>query len=246
MPIGKFLRTVLGLGDSETSESSSTNVTVERDRDDPEFADDEVTADPETADEDYETTDETGPGTGSAASEEEPVSRSTDVGTDTETSEDVDESDVGEASDLDESDEPDVEEASDIDEFDQPDEDVEASAAAGTDAAASTGSFEEDPDSADESTAKPGEAVAQGSGHSGTGTTAAEPAEAAGPVGDDPDGSEAVDTVDGIGPAYAERLEDAGVGTVAQLLDADAAELSGEIDVSEKRISRWQDRAGDE
>lgn len=134
-----------------------------------------------------------------------------------------------------------------------------AAAAAGTDATASTDSMVETPDSDPE--------------------TAAEPAEAAGPVPDEPeetdapgdaadaeDGNDAADvqdshdtadaedsitvaepveTIDGIGPAYAERLGNAGVETVPELREADAVSLAEATDISEKRISRWQERAAE-
>lgn len=104
-------------------------------------------------------------------------------------------------------------------------------AAVGTDAAASTGSMTEEP---------PGEG-------------AAEPAEAAGPTATDTDEERfgdgetdvTVDEVSGIGPAYAERLSEAGIETVADLLAADPENLAESTDVSAKRIGRWQDRAED-
>lgn len=54
---------------------------------------------------------------------------------------------------------------------------------------------------------------------------------------------ESVDVIKGIGPAYAERLADAGVDTVADLAVADATELESETDISAKRIQGWIDRA---
>ncbi|AFO59296.1 MULTISPECIES: DUF4332 domain-containing protein [unclassified Natrinema] len=54
---------------------------------------------------------------------------------------------------------------------------------------------------------------------------------------------EPVDAIKGIGPAYADRLAGAGVDTVAELADADAAELAAQTDISEKRIQGWIDRA---
>ncbi|QDX39694.1 helix-hairpin-helix domain-containing protein [Salarchaeum sp. JOR-1] len=59
----------------------------------------------------------------------------------------------------------------------------------------------------------------------------------------DEEGAEAVKLLKGIGPAYAERLHDTGVETVADLADADADELGDEIDVSPSRVQRWIDRA---
>jgi predicted flap endonuclease-1-like 5' DNA nuclease len=54
-----------------------------------------------------------------------------------------------------------------------------------------------------------------------------------------------VTDVDGIGSAYGERLEGAGIETVGDLADADADDLSDRIDVSAKRIGRWIDQARD-
>jgi predicted flap endonuclease-1-like 5' DNA nuclease len=148
--------------------------------------------------------------------------------------------------------------------------DIDESAAAGTDATASTDSMTETPSSDPETAAEPAEAGAGVTEHSGTETTAAESAEAAGPVPDEaePGASEAaedeshdleetdadtdadesegadgesVDTISGIGPAYAERLADAGVETVEQLRAADASELAEETELSEKRIAGWQE-----
>lgn len=132
--------------------------------------------------------------------------------------------------------------------------DVEEAAAAGTDATASTNSMTQTPSSDPETAAEPAEAGAGVTEHSGTETPAAESAEAAGPVpNEEPDpadtaaasADEAVDAIDGIGPAYGERLADAGVETVADLLAADAEELADETDISETRISRWQDQAAE-
>lgn len=75
---------------------------------------------------------------------------------------------------------------------------------------------------------------------------------------DDADGEEAVETVDdvassdddppvtevnGIGPAYAERLEEAGISTVSELAAADAEELGEATDLSPNRISGWIEQA---
>ncbi|WP_152040428.1 class III poly(R)-hydroxyalkanoic acid synthase subunit PhaC [Salinigranum salinum] len=48
-----------------------------------------------------------------------------------------------------------------------------------------------------------------------------------------------LDQVRGIGPAYAERLREAGVGTVSELAAADAAELGERVDVSPSRVADW-------
>ncbi|WP_332898362.1 helix-hairpin-helix domain-containing protein [Haladaptatus sp. CMSO5] len=69
---------------------------------------------------------------------------------------------------------------------------------------------------------------------------AAEPAEAAGPTGDT---GEPLTIIKGIGPAYADRLEAAGIGSVADLAAADPGEIGAAIDVSPKRVGRWIERA---
>ncbi|MFB6116886.1 helix-hairpin-helix domain-containing protein [Halosegnis sp.] len=103
---------------------------------------------------------------------------------------------------------------------------VKEPAAAGTDASGSTGSVVEESSSA----------------------AAAEAAEAAGPGAADPDEAgekRDVEAVSGIGPAYASRLADAGVDSVADLLEADADTLAEETGISAKRIGRWQDDAAE-
>lgn len=120
-------------------------------------------------------------------------------------------------------------------ETDEPAPDTETpaeAAAAGTDASASTGSLTEEPPETD---------------------AAAEPAEAAGPTDDtdepatddEPDVADdtPVEDVNGIGPAYAQRLTDAGIETVDDLLAADPDEVADATDLSPKRVSRWQDAA---
>ena len=53
----------------------------------------------------------------------------------------------------------------------------------------------------------------------------------------------ATDTIKGIGPSYAETLSDIGIETVGDLAAADAADIAGETDLSEKRVGRWIARA---
>jgi len=55
--------------------------------------------------------------------------------------------------------------------------------------------------------------------------------------------SEPVDTIKGIGSAYAERLAGAGIETVADLLAADAEDVAGETDISQSRLETWRERA---
>lgn len=60
---------------------------------------------------------------------------------------------------------------------------------------------------------------------------------------DEPPASDPVDEIKGIGPAYAERLGDAGIETIPQLAEADPESLAAETDLSEKRVSEWVERA---
>jgi predicted flap endonuclease-1-like 5' DNA nuclease len=84
--------------------------------------------------------------------------------------------------------------------------------------------------------------------HTDDPTRAAEPAEAASPgeeeVPETVEG-EPVTVLKGIGPAYADRLEDAGIETVADLAAADPEELAERVDLSAKRVGRWVDTAQD-
>jgi predicted flap endonuclease-1-like 5' DNA nuclease len=79
---------------------------------------------------------------------------------------------------------------------------------------------------------------------------AAETEDGAGIDGDDTeadaaDNDEPVQTIKGIGPAYAERLETVGIESVGELAAADAASVADGIDVSESRVSDWIERARD-
>ncbi|GAA0289294.1 helix-hairpin-helix domain-containing protein [Halobacterium noricense] len=84
--------------------------------------------------------------------------------------------------------------------------------------------------------------------HTDDPTRAAEPAEAASPGEEETPTSvdgEPVTVLKGIGPAYADRLEDAGTETVADLAAADSEELAERVDLSAKRVGRWVDTAQD-
>ena len=67
-------------------------------------------------------------------------------------------------------------------------------------------------------------------------------------VEDDPEDTAEADltAIKGIGPAYSDRLEAAGVSSVAELAGADAETLAAEIDVSPKIVADWIDRAADQ
>lgn len=54
---------------------------------------------------------------------------------------------------------------------------------------------------------------------------------------------ESVDVIKGIGAAYAERLGEAGVDTVADLASSDPEALAEETGISEKRIDGWVEKA---
>ena len=52
-----------------------------------------------------------------------------------------------------------------------------------------------------------------------------------------------VDSIKGIGGAYAQRLADAGVHSVADLAAADAEELAATTDLGAGRVGKWIERA---
>lgn len=49
--------------------------------------------------------------------------------------------------------------------------------------------------------------------------------------------------VTGIGPVYAERLGDIGIGSFASLAEADTATLASDIGLSERAVAEWQRQA---
>ena len=87
-----------------------------------------------------------------------------------------------------------------------------------------------------EETSADGEADSASEAETGDETTDADEPEIEG-------ADEPVDTIKGIGPSYAERLNDIGIETVGDLAARDAADIAAETDLSEKRVGRWLDRA---
>jgi len=107
--------------------------------------------------------------------------------------------------------------------------------AAGPDAAPSTGSLVDSEEGVESA------GTAGSGGRTGDGGGNASPPGAGVVSEEHVDGP--VEEVKGIGPAYAGRLEDAGVTTIGQLAVADAESLAAATDVSQKRIARWIERA---
>lgn len=63
---------------------------------------------------------------------------------------------------------------------------------------------------------------------------------------DEPSGGDVpVDELSGIGAAYADRLAEAEVETVADLAAADAESVAEAADIAASRIERWSDQAGE-
>jgi flavorubredoxin len=56
---------------------------------------------------------------------------------------------------------------------------------------------------------------------------------------------ESVSTIDGIGDAYAARLREAGIATVADLGEASISQLTVDTDIAEARLRKWQQRAAE-
>lgn len=65
-----------------------------------------------------------------------------------------------------------------------------------------------------------------------------------GPTVEDASGGD-LESLEGIGPAYAERLQEAGVRNVADLPGVDAGDLARETGIEEGRIRDWVEQAGD-
>jgi polyhydroxyalkanoate synthase len=57
------------------------------------------------------------------------------------------------------------------------------------------------------------------------------------------DHDQSLQTLDGIGPTYAERLHDAGITTVTQLVAADPVQLADRLGLSESRVTAWIEQA---
>ncbi|MFB6281547.1 MAG: helix-hairpin-helix domain-containing protein [Haloferacaceae archaeon] len=113
-----------------------------------------------------------------------------------------------------------------------------------------TVTVEHAPDAGDEAAVKGvdlgASATDAGAGDAGAADgPAADAADADGTEGAAADAADAdpVETVKGIGPAYGDRLESAGIETVADLAAADAADLAERTSLSETRLSRWIERA---
>lgn len=126
--------------------------------------------------------------------------------------------------------------------------DEATASAAGTDAAASTDSLVDGDDEA----AEPAEAVDTDGVETELATAESESeGETTGEhaatvdIDDAEGGGESVEVIKGIGPAYAERLANAGIDSVADLAAADVTALAEAVDLSEKRVGRWIERAQD-
>lgn len=139
------------------------------------------------------------------------------------------------------------------------DESAEESAASGTEASASTGSITEEP-SAVETATEPAEAAGPETDDIAIDADEDEAGDDEGVIGDDVEGvtgddegvigdddatadGDPVDSIRGIGPAYAERLAAIDVETVSDLAAADVEEVAEGTSVGEKRAGEWIDRA---
>jgi len=108
---------------------------------------------------------------------------------------------------------------------------------------------ESDADATDASGNATGTTGDQGATATGTGGTAepeddgAAEGEAVAADAGDAGGGEPVDGIKGIGPAYADRLAEAGIHTVSDLAEADAADVDEATGIGENRIRNWIERA---
>lgn len=122
---------------------------------------------------------------------------------------------------------------------------VDPTSKSGSDAPAedSAGRASAEPANEEESTGE--KARAEGTRERAT-TTVDDPATAAGSEGRGSPGGPAdleVEAISGIGSAYSDRLERAGVETVGDLALADPERLAGAADIADDRVDGWVDRA---
>jgi len=97
---------------------------------------------------------------------------------------------------------------------------------------------EADADAAAEVEAVAEEAAAAAADTESDDVTAAEGEAVAETTADEPD-SPAVDTVDGVGPTYADRLHDAGIATVADLAASEPADVADITGAPVSRVEDW-------
>ncbi|WP_181684816.1 helix-hairpin-helix domain-containing protein [Halorhabdus salina] len=95
-------------------------------------------------------------------------------------------------------------------------------------------------DAVDDTTA---ESAAQSEPSASESESAAETGET--PSQPDEDVTENVQSIKGIGPAYAERLADADIETVGELAAADAETIAEQTGIAESRVATWIERAGE-
>ncbi|MEF8887912.1 MAG: helix-hairpin-helix domain-containing protein [Haloarculaceae archaeon] len=113
-----------------------------------------------------------------------------------------------------------------------------ADAAAAAEASSTVGS---QGDAAEpEGAAEDGDGSAEPEGPTDDGDGSAEPEE--GEPGES-DSDEPVDSINGIGPTYAERLEAAGIETVGDLAAADPGTVAEAAEAAESRATDWVEQA---
>ena len=126
----------------------------------------------------------------------------------------------------------------------EPEGDVDEAVATGTDADASTESLVDEEATGDSPTtaAEPAEAAGPDTEDVTTDIEEAEPDAAESATASDADGTP-VDDVKGIGPAYSDRLGEIGIRSAEELATADPADVAAQISVPEKTVRKWVDRA---
>jgi len=77
------------------------------------------------------------------------------------------------------------------------------------------------------------------------GATESAPADETGGVDAAAGSDDPVTELNGIGPAYGDRLAGAGIETVGELAGADAAELADQIELGESRVAGWVEQANE-
>lgn len=126
-------------------------------------------------------------------------------------------------------------------------ETAETAESAATEEANTAATAESETEDAETAETEPEATAAAATADEATGTAEPETESTEAAETESPDeGGEAdepVQTIKGIGSAYAERLGTAGIETVGELADADPAAVASEADVPQARLEDWIERA---
>ena len=250
------LKSLLGIGGNADDRQTETTVTVEHDSDD--AVDEQVTADPE-AEPIVDDPDDSAHGPSDTETASDGVTPDAEVDTPDDADAEVDTPDDADA-EVDTPDDADAEAAVDeteaavqvesessddaVDETDGDAETDDADDEAAADAVDDAEESDEAEISINDADIDAAESDAEADAEAPTESDAEATAESDA-AGDEEYSDEPLDSIKGIGPAYSERLQGAGIDSIAELAEGDAEEIGDAIDVSPKTVSNWIDRAAE-